>query len=232
MDKTGGTARHGLLRRNLIARMHLVVSAVLGLGCAYALPSGWELTTRALIGWNAAIWLYAIWGAVTLTGSTRESMRSRAEKADESRFAVLVISILAAAASFVAIIAQLGMAKEMQGFDKALHLGLAIVTILGSWTFIHLTFAQHYAHEFFVERDKEKKLPPDQRGGLQIPGCEKPDFGDFLYFSFVIGVACQTADIAITSKTMRRVALVHCVLSFFFNTTILALTINIGAGLV
>ena len=223
---------HGPFTRNLLARLHLVISTTLGAASVFATPAGWDITTRALTGWNITVWFYIIWGAITQARSTHESMRSRAESADESRFVVLVISIVAAGASFIAIFAQLGMAKEMQGLPKALHLGLAILTILGSWTFIHLTFAQHYAHEFFVERDTEKKLPPDQRGGLQIPGCEKPEFGDFLYFSFVIGVACQTADVAITSKIMRRVALVHCVLSFFFNTAILALTINIGAGLV
>ena len=100
-------------------------------------------------------------------------------------------------------------------------------TILGSFAFIHVTFALHYAHEYVLGR--RRKTP--EGCGLIFPGTDKPDYLDFLYFSFVIGVAGQTADVSISSQPMRRVALIHCVLSFLFNTTVLALTINIAAGL-
>ncbi len=224
--------RRGSLKRNVFARMHLLICIAIGFAAIMVQPASWHMTTRLLIGWNVGIWIYIGWAALTFSRANVASIRDRAEKADESRFVVLTVAILAATASLVAIVAQLGMVKQLDGELKALHLGLAILTIFSSWTFIHLMFAQHYAHEFFVERKSERKLPADQRGGLDIPGCDQPEFGDFLYFSFVIGVACATADIDITSKTMRRVAMIHCVLSFFFNTTILALTINIGAGLI
>jgi uncharacterized membrane protein len=103
---------------------------------------------------------------------------------------------------------------------------------VSAWVFIHLTFALHYAHDYFDELATELGKPLVERGGLRFPGTETPDYYDFLYFSYVIGVACQTADVDITSSLMRRTALVHCVLAFFFNSAVLALTINIAAGLI
>jgi uncharacterized membrane protein len=115
---------------------------------------------------------------------------------------------------------------------KGLHMGLAAATIVSAWFFIHLTYAFHYAHEYFDEYLTEPDRPAAERGGLAFPGTEDPDYYDFFYFSYVIGVACQTADVNISSQAMRRVALVHCVLAFFFNSAVLALTINIAAGLI
>jgi uncharacterized membrane protein len=118
------------------------------------------------------------------------------------------------------------------GMIKVLHIGLAAATIVSAWFFIHLTYALHYARECFDEYFAEPGRPAAERGGLAFPGTEHPDYYDFLYFSYVIGVACQTADVNISSPAMRRVVLVHCVLAFFFNSAVLALTINIAAGLI
>jgi uncharacterized membrane protein len=108
---------------------------------------------------------------------------------------------------------------------KYAHIGLAIFTIMSSWAFTHMMFALHYAHDYFANCINSK--PP----GLEFPGEEAPDYGDFLYFAFVIGTSGQTADVSFTSNAMRRIGLLHCVLAFLFNTTVLALTINIAASL-
>jgi hypothetical protein len=126
----------------------------------------------------------------------------------------------------------LAIVKDLSGTIKGLHIGLAAATIVSAWFFIHLTYAFHYAHEYFDEYFAEPGRPAAERGGLAFPGIEHSDYYDFLYFSYVIGVACQTADVNISSPAMRRVALVHCVLAFFFNSAVLALTINIAAGLI
>jgi len=159
------------------------------------------------------------------------TIRRQSIMADESRFMVLTFAIIAASVSLMAILFHLQV-KNVDGLLRALHLGLAASTIISAWSFIHVTFAQHYAHEYFVERKSELDTPPELRGGLVFPGTDNPEFGDFIYFAMVIGVASATADVNITSKPMRRVATVHCVLAFFFNTTVLALTINIGASLI
>jgi uncharacterized membrane protein len=161
-----------------------------------------------------------------------QSMRRRARTSDEGKFFILVLTSLAAIAAIAAIIAHLAVVKDLSGTIKGLHIGLAAATIVSAWFFIHLTYALHYAHEYFDEYFAEPGRPAAERGGLAFPGTEHPDYYDFLYFSYVIGVACQTADVNISSPAMRRVALVHCVLAFFFNSAVLALTINIAAGLI
>ena len=104
------------------------------------------------------------------------------------------------------------------------HIALAGGTVLLSWSFVHTIFAVHYAHEYYVGPENELAK------GLEFPGKTPPDYWDFMYYSFVIGTACATADVNITSKIMRRITMLHCVFAFFFNTTILALMVNIGAG--
>ena len=223
--------RHRLLRQ-IFGRPRLLLCFVIGIACLFVMPTEWRLTTRLLISWNIGIVLYLVLAIWMMSKSKEMTIRRRAAQIDESRFVILVFSVFAAIASLVAIVMQLAAVKDMHGTLRLLHLGLSATTILSAWTFIHTVFAQHYAHEYFVERESEKTLPPEERGGLCFPGSGTPDYWDFLYFSFVIGVAAQTADVEICTKPMRRVALMHCVLSFLFNTTVLALTINIAAGLI
>jgi uncharacterized membrane protein len=217
--------------RQIIGRPRLLSCILVGAVGMLVMPVGWHLTSRLLIAWNFSIVLYLVLAVTMMARATEVSIRRRAAMIDESRFVILVVSVLAALMSLVAIVMHLAAVKDMHGTLRLLHLGLAASTILTAWTFIHIIFAQHYAHEYFVERASEKDLPAEERGGLHFPGSGNPDYLDFLYFSFVIGVAAQTADVEICTKPMRRVALVHCVVSFFFNTTVLALTINIAASL-
>ena len=222
---------HRILR-HVFGRPRLLLCAAIGVLALALLPWSWRSETRLLTAWNLGEILYIASAIHLMLTADPARMRRLAQLTDESRFVVLVLAIVAAVASIVAIIAQLAVSKDMTGLNKALHLGLAGLTIVSSWTFIQVIFAQHYAHEFFIERASEKDMPEEFRGGVTFPGTANPDFLDFLYFSFVIGVASQTADVAICSRPMRRVALIHCVLAFFFNTTVLALTINIAAGLI
>jgi uncharacterized membrane protein len=217
--------------RNLIARPRLLFCALIVVFIAWIEPEQWQSSTRILIAWNIGTWIYLASTALIMMRANSATIRRQAIMADESRFMVLTLAILAASASLIAIIFQLQV-KDVHGLLRNFHLVLAASTIVSAWSFIQVTFAQHYAHEYFVERQHELELPEELRGGLVFPGTDKPEFGDFLYFAMVIGVACATADVNITTKAMRRVATVHCVLAFFFNTTVLALTINIGAGLI
>ena len=219
------------LWRQIVGRPRLLISAMISLIGLAAMPGEWQLSTRLLIAWNAGIWIYIAAAFVSMLRSNEARMRRNALMTDESRFAVLVLCTLAAVASIVAIFAQLSGVKDMHGLLRGLHVGLAAGTIVSAWAFIHIIFAQHYAHEYYIERKGEAELPEELRGGLQFIDTRQPDYSDFMYFSFVIGVASQTADIVICSRTMRRVALAHCVLAFFFNTAVLALTINIAAGM-
>jgi uncharacterized membrane protein len=127
--------------------------------------------------------------------------------------------------SLMAIVIELGVARELQGTARFAHMALVVLTVVTSWTFTQVMFATHYAHDYYAAEAR------GNAGGLEFPGAHAPDYGDFLYFSCVIGTSGQTADVSFVSRAMRRVGLLHCVLAFFFNTMLLALTINIASGL-
>lgn len=224
----------GGLRRwlgHLFARARLLYAISLAVFCYVLMPYEWHVATRVLIAWNLAILLYVFLVVRVMVDANETSIKERAEEVDESRYVFLFIEIFAAVMALAAIVSQLNTARHTDGVIRFLHLSLAVLTNISAWTFIHFVFAQHYAHEYFIERESELELEVEDRGGLRFPGGQRPAYGDFVYFAFVIGVACQTADVSITSRPMRRLCLAHCILAFFFNTTILALSINITASL-
>lgn len=217
--------------RILAARPRLFIAFAAGIVAGLATPEPLSLVTRALIGWDAAAVAYlALVVASTFKFDLRH-MRFQAQMLDDGRWLVLIFSILAPLAAIGAIVAELGTAKAVGGLAKAAHLGLAGFTIVASWLFIHMVFALHYAHEFYSRRRSDADAGEGVRAGLIFPDTKQPTYIDFAYFSYVIGVASQTADVSIASREMRMTSLFHSILSFFFNTTILALTINIAAGL-
>ena len=214
------------------ARPRLFICAAVGLALGFVLPWDWRLVTRLLVAWNVGTWLYVglVWRM--MARATHQNIRQRALVQDEGQWTILILAIIAAVASLGAVMLQLGAVKEMAGLVKALHILLVALTIVGSFTFIHIMFTMHYAHEYYAEWGIEANRSAGERGGLSFPGTIDPHYIDFAYFSFVIGVASQTADVATTSRDMRSIVLIHGILSFFFNTTVLALTINIAAGLI
>jgi len=223
--------RHHITRAFML-RPRLIIGILAGLFIGLICPADWRLTTRLLLAWNAGVILYILLTFIMMVRDDLDRFHQRTSVPDESRFVILTLSIFAALFSIGAIVVQLAATKDMSGVDKYFHIGLVGTTILTGWTFIHLTFALHYAHEYASERRNRPELPERLRGGLDFLDTLTPDYSDFLYFSFIIGVASQTADVAVCSPTMRRIALAHGVVSFFYNTTILALTINIAAGLI
>jgi uncharacterized membrane protein len=211
------------LLRIIRARPRLFLSAVIGFCAAFALPSEWRAATRMLVAWDIGALLYLGLTLSLMMKSDVARIKRRAALQDEGGVAILVIVVGAALASLGAIIAELGGAAH--GENRQPHLGVAVATVLLSWALTHTTFALHYAHEHYDEvRGKN--------GGLIFPGNEAPDYLDFLYFSFVIGMTSQVSDIAISSRRIRRTATAHGVVSFVFNVTLLALTVNIAAGLI
>jgi uncharacterized membrane protein len=219
--------------RYIRARPRLFLCAALGLAVGVSLPQTWQLHTRLLVAWDVGTLAFLVSIGTMMSRASHLTIKRNAALQDEGQFLILTLASLAAVASIGAIVAQLGGVKDSVGIVKALHLGLAGVTIISAWSFMHVMFALHYAHEYFDEWRDHPEKEFQLRGGLDFPGSEDyPDYLDFLYFSFVIGVASATADINIAARSIRRVALVHCVLAFFFNMAILGLTINIAAGLI
>jgi uncharacterized membrane protein len=209
------------------SRPRLFSSGLLGLLVTLALPFSLasHLITRLIIGWNLGAGVYLILAARMMFRSSHERMRARARQQDEGRLFILGLVVMAAMTSLAAIICELAAAKDIHGSLRYAHIALSITTLLSSWIFTQLMFALHYAHDYYAAI--EKGCP----AGLEFPGGHAPDYWDFLYFACVIGTSGQTADISFTNRTMRRTGLVHCVLAFFFNATLLSLMINIGSGL-
>ena len=218
--------------RLTLGRPRTVFSILCGVLCYLVLTHGREHVTRLLVAWNAATLVDLVLDGIMISRADTRTMRWRAAITDDGKWVMLGLSIVAAVAAMGAILVEIGIAKGLKGSAASDHYLLAGLTIVTAWVFIHLSFALHYAHEFFDTTKTQDGEKPQLRGGLRFPGTEEPDYWDFLYFSFIIGVASQTADVEITSKTIRRTSLGHSILSFFFNFAILSLVINIAAGLV
>ena len=208
-----------------IARAHkrLGISAVLGVAATLALPAKLGVITRLLIGWDIAILFFLAAVAVMMSRSSVAVIRRRAGEEDEGAFGLLVLTVAAAMASLGAIFAELA-AIDRGDPHYPFYLAHAIVTVVLSWTFIHTIYALHYAHDFYGEGAA--------KDGLKFPGGDQPDYWDFIYFAFVIGMTFQVSDVAVAHKSIRRTVVVHGALSFFFTTAIVALTVNIAAGII
>jgi len=203
------------------ARPRLVASTVLAIATMAALPSNWLMTTRFLVGWDVGVAFYLALVYTLIARSNVEHIRGQAARQDEGRFAILVLTVVAALASLGAIITELG---SHQGAGRTLlQLALAPTTLVLSWAFTHTIFALHYAHDYYGERGGKSC-------GLNFPDERNPDYWDFVYFAFVIGMTSQVSDVAVASKPIRRTVNAHGIVSFFFNAALLALTVNIAAS--
>ena len=202
--------------RFLRARIRLILSIAVGIAVLLLVPSDWRWARRALIAWDVTVVLYLIAAAITVWRTGAASIRRNAIEQDDGRFVILIGTAVAALASLAAILSEIGASDK-----TAPHLVLAVVTIVLSWLFVHTSFALHYAHDFYHH---------SKASGLDFPGDEKPDYWDFIYFSFVIGMTFQVSDVQITSRSIRRTATAHGVVSFIFNTALVALMVNIAAS--
>jgi uncharacterized membrane protein len=195
------------------------VSAAIGLGVSGALAAApaWSWTTRALVGWDLGAALYLLLAFEMMARSDVHRIRRRAASEDEGQATILALTVAAALASLAAIFAELGAGAAR----SPVRVALAVVTIALSWVFIHTMFALHYAHEFYDET---------AGGGMAFPGPDaEPDYWDFVYFAFVIGMTSQVSDVGVTSKAIRRTVAAHGIVAFVFNATLLALTVNLAA---
>jgi uncharacterized membrane protein len=220
-DHKARRRRHRLLRA-VRSRPRLFSSGAVGIVVvALVALTNWRLATRLLVGWDVAVALYLALAFHVIARADVHHIRRRAAQQDEGRFAILILTVASALASLGAIFAELGASARGAGAHHPFPLVLATVTIVLSWAFIHVMFALHYAHEFYEGAG----------GGINFPGADRePDYWDFVYFSFVIGMTSQVSDVTVSSKQVRRTVAAHGVVSFMFNAALLALTVNIAAS--
>lgn len=203
--------------RLIYARPRTFISLAVGILVCLLIPGSFRLVTRLLFGWDALIAVYLVLVYSMMLNNDHQHIRRSAAMQDDGRFVILLVTATGAFASIAAIVSELGAHRG------AAELTIAITTIALSWAAVHTTFALHYAHDYY--------RPP--AGGLQFPqGNEEDhaDYWDFVYFSFVIGMTAQVSDVGITDKTIRRTATAHGIVSFIYNTALLALTVNIAAS--
>jgi uncharacterized membrane protein len=205
--------------RLVYARPRTFFSIALGIVAFFLLPTSLRLVTRLLIGWDIFVALYIVLVYAMIWRSTLATIRRIAALQDDGRFLIPLLTALGAFASLAAIVSELGEAHH-----ETPRLLFATATIVLSWAAVHTAFALHYAHEYYRG---------DKPGGLQFPSGDRDehaDYWDFVYFAFVIGMTAQVSDVGITDKTIRRTVTVHGVISFVFNTALLALMVNIAAS--
>lgn len=221
-------ADHGnkqLLRRFIRSRPHLALAIALGAVVAVLWPAHATWLRRALIGWNAGVWVYLFGMLWLFAHADHRRVREIAGRQDESAHLVLGTLLAGTGFSLYAIVSELTRMDHMPPDQIALRYAFTALTVIGSWLLVGVLFCFHYAHVYYRAGNSE---PP-----LRFPQENlEPDYWDFLYFSFTIAVAVQTSDVAVASTTMRKLVLGQSVLSFFFNLLILGLSINIAAGLI
>jgi uncharacterized membrane protein len=196
---------------------------------AYLLvPFELSFATRLVVAWDVGALVLLILAAVLFSREgDNTSMEENARRQQDGEWTMFWVTLAGVAFSFVALTAVLADAKEMQTFARDLRVGLVAGTLLISWLTTHLIFAIRYAHEYYTTSRGAQNID----AGLVFPSDEAPDYWDFVYFSLVLGMTFQVSDVQITSRKLRRLATVHGLIGFLFNTVIVALTVNIAAGL-
>jgi len=208
-------------------RPRLFIALLCGVVSYPLLPGHIAGQTRALCAWDIGVLAFLILvGALCYTEPPGE-MPAQAAAQQEGEWTIFAITLAVVVASFAAIVGEFSGTKDLPRAQRSLHIALVALTLFISWLMTHVSFALRYAHEYYTISPGRAEVD----GGLQFPGEPTPDYLDFMYFALVLGMTFQVSDVQITSRKFRRLAAVHGLLGFLFNTVIIALTVNIAAGL-
>lgn len=213
--------------RVLLGHRRMVLAALVGLMAYWLLPAAHGTAARLVFAWDAgSVALLVLIGALLVRPVDDVAMARHAMAQQEGEWTVFAITLAGVVVSFAALTSVLALAKDMKGAERDLYIGAVAATLLLSWLVTHMVFALRYAHEYY-ERDETTR---DVDGGLEFPGGLPPDYWDFVYFALVLGMTFQVSDVQITSRKLRRLATLHGLIGFLFNTVIVALTVNIAAS--
>ncbi|HKR45021.1 MAG TPA: DUF1345 domain-containing protein [Paraburkholderia sp.] len=206
-------------------RPHLMIAIAVGVVLGLLAPASIHTSARVLLGWDATVWTYLVLIWLHMVLANEESVRANARREDENAGTVLFLICIATVASIVAIVIELGTTKDLGTASKVLHSLLTGFTLIGAWFLIPTIFTLHYARLYYGSDPNEPALVfPDKK--------LTPNYWDFLYFSFTIACASQTADIGLRGRSARRGVLAQSILSFYFNVSVLGLCVNIAASMV
>lgn len=209
-------------------KRRVLVALTIGIVAYVSEPDAVSWNTRLIVAWDAGTLVYLALAWTVVVFSDSKSTRAHALAQDISGYLIFLFVLLAACASIVAIAFVVGTIKDLESWQKAWRLTLTVIALTSSWVLIQTSFGFHYARRYY----HDEKHSPAQAGGLKFPGDADPDYMDFAYYSFVVGMTSQVSDVQVLSHRMRRLTLVHGVLAFIFNIAVLALSINIIASAV
>ena len=208
------------------ATQRMLIVAFAGCGSYFLLPADQSANIRLAMSWVLAGGLYLTLTYIMMYFSTQENILALSKKEDDGATMILLIIVLASVASLVTIVIILSGIKALPTNLAIRHVGLVLATYTVSWLYVHTAFALHYAHAYYQELEKTKEAP------LLFASKLRPTYVDFLYFSMVIGMTCQTADVNIASSRMRYLVMLQGMTAFVFNASLLALAINLISGVV
>jgi uncharacterized membrane protein len=208
---------------------HLLgIAVVLAFGASLVLQLWFSSRFVMLASWDVGALCYLGLAWLVIARSDETLTRLRAQRYDPSGYTIFLLVVIAASASFVAIGFMVGDIKDLPFWPRAERLTLSITALFVSWLLIHTLFAFHYARLYYFLADGGE----EHHRGLKFPDDEEPDYLDFAYYSFVVGMTSQVSDVAVLSRPMRRLTLIHGVLSFVYNIAILAMSLNIIGGVI
>jgi len=204
-------------------RMRLGLAVALGVASWFVVPGELATRTRILVAWNVAGLVLFVLAFIIIARADSQETQRRAAAYDPGRSVVWVVVLGASTLSLFAGTVLLHLPRAGASFAGQLHVALSVATVVISWLVTHSAFTLRYAHLFYRDSD-------DGTGGLEFPGGEPPDDGDFAYFAFTIAMCFQVSDVTISRRQIRRTVLAHGLLSFMYNTVILALVLNLVVG--
>jgi uncharacterized membrane protein len=202
--------------------LRMLLSLAAGAAAWFLCPASLTTISRAVAAWDAfgVVMLLLLWAAIVTADAER--IRVVAASEDLSRAVSFIFVLVAASASLLAVVALLRTFHNLKATTLAGHIGLSVVAVATSWLLVHTVFTLRYAHAYYDADEDGSDV-----GGLDFPGKDpEPDYLDIAYFAFVVGMTAQTADVSISGRTQRRLALLHGLISFVFNTTLIALVIS------
>jgi len=215
------------LARGIAMRPRLYTAVAVAALAIFVMPSWMSLNARAVIGWDAGALVYLVASFYLMSRCSMETIRKQAVREDETRFVFALLILLAVASSFSAVVGLIGEAKATKDQIRALYFSLAGLSIFCSWLVMQIVFTLHYAHEYY----RPAHASGSAVRGLAFPEDDHPDYWDFFYFTTSIGATSQTSDVMVTSKALRRIVTFQAIVTFVFNTVVIALAINLAAGL-
>jgi uncharacterized membrane protein len=207
------------LLRIISARPHLFSGVGLGALSFLLLTPVPQTAIRAVLAFDIGSTVFLGLTAASFFRSQDRDISADAKRQQEGEWSVFALTLIGAVMSFISIFLFSGSSAD--------HKALVVTTLILSWLTTHVSFAYRYAHEYYTKNDHG-----DPDGGIEFPNDDRPDYLDFIYFSFVLGMTFQVSDCNVTSKKLRRLATLQGLIGFLFNTVILALSVNIAASLI